>query len=163
MVLTYTIVSNTDEEGRFLMAVPIRMTEEDFAVVDVGAVHNTTNVRNRLDRYWQRAGKRTRDDDEGKPTMRSLGSSSVISLQSGPFQLNFVKDTEDIDQVETVIRECGVEDPLVQLYIDQMKDLNRQVLFVQYLPARDSTVDEDRVYQIAKSIYDESPSDLLSN
>lgn len=173
MVLTYTIVSSTDDKGRFLMAVPIRVTEgTDIYITDVGAVHNTTNVKNALDPFWQH-GTRLQHEQ----SWRSLSSQeSVMSVDSGPFQIYLVKNTNDIEQVERVILDCGVDARTTQMYIEQMKNLDCQFLFVKYLPAcmelktyimqelqeQGGVLDEHSVLELAMSIYEDADATTLA-
>ena len=139
MRITYSLFTPTNSLGHFLMCIPFKIPDGEVEKVEVSAIKNIENLFRVLPYPELKIGD--------KPTMRSLGNveSSVNHTISGPFEIFFIKNTLDLDEVRNAMKDCDISEKRQDLMIEQMKSLNCAFVLAKYMPI------ENLLYEYAKN------------
>ena len=116
LLITYSLISETDENGRFMMAIPFKFTTRpNFYSLD-----GMKDLNKYLSsRFW----------DWERPIMRSMARDAAktnIEIKVGPFNLLIINDPHDGDLTTKMKEVYKIPENMIQLYLDQMVGLKQK-------------------------------------
>ena len=140
MRITYSMNTPTNWLGHFLMCIPFKLP--DGASVEVNAI---MNVKHLFDSLIPPTTIKGIKGGDGGIVYRCLDEVCVKHIISGPFEVFFIKNTLDLDQVRNAMKECDISETRQDLMIKQMKLLNCGFVLAKYMPI------ENMLYEFAKN------------